>query len=86
MMIELMFRIGLNKGCNLKKVWELVGLMTLWLMIIDEWLGFEGVINVVAVLLGCFSSFAYDICVSSGEPLFERSVVKGGYVGVTWEI
>ena len=53
MMIELMFRIGLNKGCNLKKVWELVGLMTLWLMIIDEWLGFEGVINVVAVLLGC---------------------------------
>ena len=53
MMIELMLRIGLKKGCNLKKVWELVGLMTLCLTIIDEWLGFEGVVIVVAVLLGC---------------------------------
>ena len=27
--------------------------MTLWSMIIDEWLGFEGAVLVVAVLLGC---------------------------------
>ena len=53
MMIGLMLRIGLKKGCNLKKIWELVGLMTLFLMIIDEWLGFEGVVIVFAVLLGC---------------------------------
>ena len=43
-----MLKIGLIKGCNLKKAWELVVLMMLWLMIIDEWLGFEG----VAMLLG----------------------------------
>ena len=53
MTIELMLRIGLKKGCNLKKVRELVVLMTLWLMIIDEWLGLEGVVVVVAVLLDC---------------------------------
>ena len=34
-------------------MWELVGLMTLWLMIIDEWLGFGGVVLVVEVLLDC---------------------------------
>ena len=36
MTIALMLRIVLKIECNLKKVWELVGLMTLWLMIIDE--------------------------------------------------
>ena len=53
MMISLMWRIELKMGCNLKKVWELLELMMLWLMIIDEWLGFEGVVLVVAVLLDC---------------------------------
>ena len=48
-----------KEGCNLKKVWELVDLMTLWLMIIDEWLGFEGVVLVVAVLLGCLVRMIY---------------------------
>ena len=52
-MIGLMLRIGLKKGCNLKKVRELVGLMALWLTLIDEWLGCEGVVLVVAVFLGC---------------------------------
>ena len=37
----------------------------------------------------CFSVIrlfsSYDICVSSGE-VFERSFVKGEYVGITWEI
>ena len=59
MMLGLMLRIGLKKGCNLKKVWELVGLMTLWLMIIYEWLAFEGVVLVVAVLLGCLVRMIY---------------------------
>ena len=53
MMIGLMLTIGLKKRYNLKKVWELVGLMTLWLSIIGEWLGCEGVLLVFAVLLGC---------------------------------
>ena len=53
MMIELMLMIGLKKGCNPKKAWELVGLMRLRLMIIDEWLRFEIVLIVVAVLLDC---------------------------------
>ena len=52
-MIGLMLRIGLKKGCILKKLWKLVGLLTLWLTIIDEWLECEGVVLVVAVLLGC---------------------------------
>ena len=53
MMIALMLRVELKIECNLKTVWELVGLMTLWLTIIDEGLGFEGVVIVVAVLLDC---------------------------------
>ena len=46
-------------------------------MIIDDWemLGFEGVVIVVAVLLDCL---VHMIFVSSGELLFERSLVKGG--------
>ena len=60
MMIGLMLKIGLKKGCNLKKVWELVGLMTLWLMIIDECLGFEGNVLVIAVLLGCLVRMIYE--------------------------
>ena len=50
MMIALMLSIELKMGCYLTKVWELVGLMTLWLIIIDELLGFEGVVFVVVVL------------------------------------
>ena len=48
MMIALMWIIEQKIGCNLKKVWGLVGLM-----IIDQWLEFEGVVLVVAVLLDC---------------------------------
>ena len=32
---------------------ELRDLMLLWKMIVDEWLGFEDVVNVVEVLLDC---------------------------------
>ena len=51
MMNGLMLRIGLKKWYNLKRVYELVGLMMLYLMIIDEWLGCEGVVFVAVVLL-----------------------------------
>ena len=46
MMIALVLRIGLKKGYNLKKVYELGGLMMLWLTIS------EGVVLVVVVFLG----------------------------------
>ena len=80
----LMLRIGLKKGCSLKKMWKLVGLMTLWLMIIDEWLVYEGVVLVVVVLFRLFSS--YDISVLSRELLLELYFVRGEYIGVAWEI
>ena len=83
MVIPLMLRIGQKKGCNLKKVWELVGLMTLWLTIIDEWLGCEGVVLVVAVLLGCLVRMISACYLGIVVGAFIR---KGEYVGVTWEI
>ena len=36
-------------------MWELKDLMVLWMMIVDEWLGFEDVVNVVEVLLDCLA-------------------------------
>ena len=53
MKIGWMWKIRLEKGCNLKRVWELVDLMMLWMMIVDEWLGFECAVFVVEVLLDC---------------------------------
>ena len=47
----LILRIELKKWYNLKRVYELVGLVMLYLMIIDEWLGCEGVVFVAVVLL-----------------------------------
>ena len=51
MRIGWMWKIRLQKGCNLKRVWELMGLMLLWMMIVDEWLVFEGVAMVIGVLI-----------------------------------
>ena len=45
-----MLKIELEKRCNLKRVWNLVGLMMLRMMIVDKWLGFEGAVIVVGVL------------------------------------
>ena len=50
-----MWKIELEKRCNLKRVWNLVGLMMLRMMIVDKWLGFEAVI-VVGVFLNCLVS------------------------------
>ena len=60
-----------------------MGLMMLWMMLVDEWLVFEGVAIVVEVLLDCL---VHMIFVLSGELLLERSLVKGKFMGVTSEI
>ena len=53
MRIGWIWKIGLEKRFNLNRVWELMGLMLILIMIVDEWLVFEGATIVVGVLLDC---------------------------------
>ena len=62
MKIVWMWKIGLEKGCNLKRVWELVGLMMLCMIIVDEWLGSEDAAIVVGVLINCLFHMTFVCC------------------------
>ena len=52
----------------------------LWLTIIDEWLGCDGLVFVIVVLLGYLIHMRFVWFL--GELLLERSFVKGEYVGL----